>query len=113
MDKQRKDFIAKLNIKCPPEYRKRYEDLLAKYHDVFSKDEYDLGWMEKVSHRIKLKHDKPIYTKQFKIPFAHQESIHEFVKDMLDRKLIEVSRSRYNSLIFCVKKKDGSVPIRH
>ena len=107
-DKQRKDFIAKLNIKCPPEYRKRYEDLLTKYHDVFSKDEYDLGWTEKVSHRIKLKHDKPIYTKQFKIPFAHQESIHEFVKDMLDRKLIEVSRSRYNSPIFCVKKKDGS-----
>ena len=27
---------------------------------------------------------------------------------MLDRKLIEVSRSRYNSPIFCVKKKDGS-----
>ena len=107
-EKQRKDFIAKLNIKCPPEYRKRYEDLLVKYHDIFSRNEYDLGWTEKVSHRIKLKHDKPIYTKQFKIPFAHQQSIHEFVKDMLDRKLIEVSRSRYNSPIFCVKKKDGT-----
>ena len=81
---------------------------MVKYHDVFSKDDYDLGWTDKVSHRIKLKHNKPIFTKQFKIPFAHQESIHDFVKDMLDRKLVEVSRSRYNSPIFCVKKKDGS-----
>ena len=92
-DKQRKDFIAKLNIKCPPEYRKRYEDLLVKYHHVFSKDEYDLGWTEKVSHRIKLKHDKPIYTK-FRSP--------------IKRVSMNSSKSRYNSPIFCVKKKDGS-----
>ena len=46
--------------------------------------------------------------KQFKIPLPHQEIIQEFVEEMLDRKLIEVSRSRYNSPIFCVKKKNGS-----
>ena len=107
-EKQRKDFIARLNIKCLPKYRKAYEELMVKYHDVFSKDDYDLGWTDKVSHRIKLKHNKPIFTKQFKIPFAHQQSIHDFVKDMMDRKLVEVSRSRYYSPIFCVKKKDGS-----
>ena len=27
---------------------------------------------------------------------------------MLDKKLIEMARSRYNSPIFCVKKKDGN-----
>ena len=99
-EKERVEFLNKINLKCPPEYRKRYEDLFSKYHDVFSKDEYDLGWTDKVSHRIKLKHDQPIHTKQFSIPYPHQEILKEFVADMLDRKLIEVSRSRYNSPIF-------------
>ena len=107
-EKERAEFLKKITLKCPPEYRKRYEDLFLKYHDVFSKDEYDLGWTDKVSHRIKLKHDQPIHTKQFCIPYPHQEILKEFVADMLDLKLIEVSRSRFNSPIFCVKKKNWS-----
>ena len=35
--------------------------LIGDYHDVFSKDEYDLGYTDKISHRIKLKHSKPIH----------------------------------------------------
>ena len=103
-----KEFLEKIDLRCPAEYRTKYHQLFLKYHDVFSKNEYDLGWTDKVSHRIKLKHDRPIHTKQFKIPLPHQEIIQEFVEEMLDRKLIEVSRSRYNSPIFCVKKKNGS-----
>ena len=106
-DEARK-FLEKIDLRCPAEYRTKYNQLFLKYHDVFSKNEYDLGWTDKVSHRIKLQHDRPIHTKQFKIPLPHQEIIQEFVEEMLDRKLIEVSRSRYNSPIFCVKKKNGS-----
>ena len=101
-------FLERITLKCPPEYRVKYHQLFLKYHHIFSKDEYDLGWTDKVSHRITLEHNRPINTKQFKIPMPHQEIIQEFVDDMLDRKLIEVSRSRYNSPIFCVKKKNGS-----
>ena len=99
-------FLRQINLKCPTEYRQRYNNLFSEFHDVFSKTEYDLGWTDKVSHRIRLKHNRPINTKQFKIPFPHQQIIHEFVEDMLDKKLIEVSRSRYNSPIFCVRKKN-------
>ena len=103
-----KEFLEKIDLRCPAEYWTKYHQLFLKYHDVFSKNEYDFGWTDKVSHRIKLQHDRPIHTKQFKIPLPHQEIIQEFVEEMLDRKLIEVSRSRYNSPIFCVKKKNGS-----
>ena len=99
-------FLRQINLKCPIEYRQRYNNLFSEFHDIFSKTEYDLGWTDKVSHRIRLKHNRPINTKQFKIPFPHQQIIHEFVEDMLDKKLIEVSRSRYNSPIFCVRKKN-------
>ena len=102
------EFLEKIDLRCPAEYRTKYHQLFLKYHHIFSKNEYDLGWTDKVSHRIKLQLDHPIHTKQFKIPLPHQEIIQEFVEEMLDRKLIEVSRSRYNSPIFCVKKKNGS-----
>ena len=100
-------FLEKITLKCPKEWTAEYRKLILKYHDVFSKSEYDLGWTDRVSHKIRLKHEKPINNKQFKIPLPHQEIIEEFVADMLDKKLIEVSRSRYNSPIFCVKKKNG------
>ena len=106
--KAAREFLEKINLKCPPEQRLKYHKLFLEYHDVFSKNEYDLGWTDKVSHRINLEHNRPIHTKQFKIPLPHQEIIQEFVEEMLDKKLIELSRSRYNSPIFCVKKKNGS-----
>ena len=81
---------------------------MEEYYDVFSKHEYDLGWTDKVSHQIKLNTDIPINVKQFKIPIPHQKIIAEFIEDMLSKKLIEMARSRYNSPIFCVKKKNRS-----
>ena len=63
-----REFLEKIKLKCPPEYRLKYHKLFLEYHDVFSKNEYDLGWTDKVSHRINLEHNRPIHTKQFKIP---------------------------------------------
>ena len=102
------NFIKRLKINCPDQYKDKYIKLLCEYHDVFSKDEYDLGWTDRISHRIKLDTDKPINNKQFRIPLPHQKVISEFITEMLDKKLIETARSRYNSPIFCVKKKDGN-----
>ena len=104
-----KKFKDKAVIKCPKEFRKRYEDLLLDYIDVFAHSDYDLGFTDKVSHKIVLKTDKPIYRKQFKIPLAHQEVIEGYVKDMLQANIVEVARSKYNSPIFCVLKKNGKL----
>ena len=82
-------------------------DLILKYHDCFTKDKYDLGRDTSVKHCIRLNTKKTIYTKQFRIPYKHQEVIEEFIQKMLYKKLIEVSRSRYNSTIFYVKKSNG------
>ena len=65
-----KDFIGKLQLDCPDKYKDKYIGLCVKYHDVFSKDEFDLGFTDRISHRIKLKHNNPIHQKQFKIPLA-------------------------------------------
>ena len=102
-------FKNKANIKCPGAFKSAYEQLLLDYIDIFAHSDYDLGFTDKVSHKITLKTDKPIYRKQFKIPLAHQEVIENYVKDMLQANIIEVARSRYNSPIFCVTKKNGKL----
>jgi hypothetical protein len=87
--------------------KKRYMDLLVEHNDVFSLEKSDLGRSNTLLHEIHLKTPEPIYVKQFKIPEAHQDYLQEQVKEWLKLGIIQSSRSRYNSPLFLVAKKDG------
>ena len=50
-----------------------------------------------------------MYVKQLKIPDAHREVIEKHVKEWLALGIVEPARSRYNSPIFWVGKKDGTL----
>jgi len=102
------DWLKKIHLSAPQEYNPRYQALFQKYRDVFSQDEFDLGWTDTVKHSIQLRNNNPIFIKQFCIPFAHQKVINNFVDDMLNKGLIESTRSKYNSPIFCIQKKNGT-----
>ena len=105
------DFIGNLLIQTDnSEAKKKYEELCYKFHDVFSKSSDDLGRCSFISHEIKLKPDRsdPVHIKQFPIPMAHREVIHDWVDKLLAQGAIELSRSAYNSPIFCVPKKDSN-----
>jgi hypothetical protein len=74
--------------------------------DALSIDKYDLGLAKDIKHKIHLKMQDPVYRKQFKILEAH----HQFIEQILDEWLklgVKRSNSLYNSLIFCVPKKQG------
>jgi len=60
-------------------------------------------------HEIALKTEEPIYVKQFKIPDAHRQEVERHVLEWLKLGVIQPARSRYNSPIFAVMKKDGGV----
>jgi hypothetical protein len=60
-------------------------------------------------HEIALKTQEPIYVKQFKIPDAHRKEVEDHVLEWLKLGVIQPARSRYNSPIFAVLKKDGNV----
>ena len=47
--------------------------------------------------------------KQFKIPDAHMEEVEKHVVEWLKLGVIEPARSKYNSLIFAVTKKNGGI----
>jgi transposase InsO family protein/ribonuclease HI len=77
---------------------------------VCSKDKFDLGFTDVIKHSIRMKNDVPLHSRQFRVPFEHEKMLHEYVDELLKKGAIEVSRSPYNSPIFCVAKK---VPQNH
>ena len=109
MDAQ--ELKSKLNLNVPPAERAAYEQLILDNHDVFSKDKNDLGRANNFEHHISMKSDDPIYRKQFPIPHAHQHVLHEQVQEWLKLGVVQPSRSRYNSPMFLVPKKDGGLRV--
>jgi hypothetical protein len=108
---EKKKYIlnnAKLNV--PEEFRQRYMDLLLKYHEVVSSSKYDLGKCTTSMHDIKLKTEDPIYIKQFRIPEAQREAVQKPIEELL-KLVVRPSRSKFNSPIFVVNKKDGGMRI--
>jgi hypothetical protein len=49
--------------------------------------------------------ERPVHQRQFRVPFAHEDVLYEYVDQLLKSGAIEVSRSPYNSAVFCVAKK--------
>ena len=96
---------AQINV--PDKYRDRYMQLLKKHHAVFSRDKSDLGRSDLIQHEIHLKSEDPIYVKQFKMPDVHRDYLEEQVKEWLKLGIVQPTRSRYNSPMFLVNKKDG------
>ncbi len=70
-------------------------------------EKFDLGQTDTLMHEIALKTEEPIYVKQFKIPDAHRQEVERHVLEWLKLGVIQPARSRYNSPIFAVMKKDG------
>ena len=60
-------------------------------------------------HEILLKTDEPIYVKQFRIPDAHHNEVEKHVTEWLKMGVVQPARSKYNSPIFAVAKKNGGI----
>jgi len=106
----KRQFI-KSNVKLhvPEQFQQKYLNFLLKHHEAISQDKFDLGRTDTLMHEIALKTTKPIYVKQFKIPNAHRQEVEKYVLEWLKLGIIQPARSRYNSPIFAVMKKDGNV----
>ena len=107
---KRKFLVENANLQDLPENeRKLYLDLILKHHSIFSTDKNDLGRCNLLQHEILLKSKEPVYVKQFRIPDAHREAIEKQVAEWLKLGIVQPTRSRYNSPIFVVTKKDGGI----
>jgi hypothetical protein len=103
--KEKKVLKERLQALAEEPWRQQYLDLMLRYHDVCSKDKFDLGCADVIEHSIVMEDERTAHQRQFRVPFAHEEVLYESVDKLLKSGAIEVSRSLYNSAVFCVAKK--------
>lgn len=104
------EFIRKTaKILAPAEETEEYLRLLTEFHDVFSRSKEDLGCTDSLEHRIRLKDPSPVYQKQFRLPENHKQALEKLVLSWVKMGIVRHARSRFNSPMFMVSKKDGSL----
>ena len=108
-ERKRKFILENVKLQVPEQFQQQYLEVLLRHHEAISEDKFDLGRTDTLMHEIALKTQEPIYVKQFKIPDAHRKEVESHVLEWLKLGVIQPARSRYNSPIFAVMKKDGNV----
>ena len=62
-----------------------------------------------IEHEIKLKDSDPVSIPARRLPYSQRKEIDQQVQELLEKNIIEPSRSPYASPVIPVKKKDGSL----
>jgi hypothetical protein len=109
--KEKKVLKERLQVLAEEPWRQQYVDLMLRYHDVLSKDKFNLGCADVIEHSIVMEDERPVHQRQFRVPFAHKEVLYEYVDKLLKSGAIEVSRSPYNSQ--CSAWRRSSFPMQH
>jgi hypothetical protein len=109
-DEQIHQLVKDSNIKS--EAKKQLEQLLREYRTQLSlgfSDSQPAGSFFFIPHKIKLTHNNPIWTPQFRRSHKEEEILNKQVLDMFQQGVIEKSASsEYNSPAMVVPKKDGT-----
>jgi Reverse transcriptase (RNA-dependent DNA polymerase) len=107
---KKKQFIVEnVKLQVPEQYQQQYLKLLLQNHKAISQDKFDLGRTNNLMHEIAFKMSEPIHVKQFKIPDAHWKEVEQHILEWFKLGVIQLTHSCYNSPIFAVMKKDGTI----
>jgi transposase InsO family protein len=93
----------------PLEDRKRLEQILHDFNDVFSKSKFDIGVARNTKHNIDTGDAPPISSNPRRVPIGIEEKVDQLVDQLLDHEIIRPSCSPWNSPIVVVAKKDGDI----
>jgi len=103
------NMISEVDPTVPRPIQDQLRDILYHYTSIFSKNEWDLGWTELVSHHIDTGDYRPIKQTMRRYPFNHLQAIDKHLDDMLQQGVIEEANSPWSSNVVLAKKKDGTL----
>lgn len=98
-----------LALPLPPAVKNALWQIVLRNHDAFSAGPFDLGHNTEMPMSVNMRNDEPVHVKQFPIPWAHRGYLDGYVDELLKKGCIEASKSPYNSPVFGVPKKDGTI----
>jgi hypothetical protein len=98
--KKKKVLKERLQLLAEEPWRQQYIILMLRYHNVCSKDKFNLVCADVIEHSIIMEDERPVNQRQFRVLFVHEEVLYEYMDKMLKSGAIKVSRSLYNSTVF-------------
>ncbi|XP_038141331.1 uncharacterized protein LOC119783754 [Cyprinodon tularosa] len=99
------------NSPIPEEWKRRFQQKLAKRQKVFSLHEWDVGCAKGVEHHIRLHDSRPFRESSRRLAPADIDDVRRHIQQLLAAGIITESRSPYASPIVVVRKKNGSIRI--
>lgn len=101
------DFDSNLTI----EQKAKVLNVLRKWEEVFSKNEYDLGHCTTMKHTIPVTDSTPFKERFRRIPAGMYGELKSWLHDMLKNDVIRESNSPWASSVVICRKKDNSIRV--
>ena len=89
--------------------RQSATDLILKYKEVFVGEDGQVGFTDKVAHKIDVIDSKPIRSRPYKTSGAERDELDRQIQQLLKDGKIEPSDSPWASPVIMVQKKDGTM----
>uniref|UniRef100_A0A1I7U677 RNA-directed DNA polymerase n=1 Tax=Caenorhabditis tropicalis TaxID=1561998 RepID=A0A1I7U677_9PELO len=99
------------HAKVSEEERAQLAKLIDEFHDVFSKNSYDLGSSETEPVHIYTNTEVPVKGRPYRVPVKYQAELEKHINSLLRSSRITESNTPWTSPIVLVKKKNGSLRV--
>ncbi|EGT45949.1 hypothetical protein CAEBREN_01577 [Caenorhabditis brenneri] len=99
------------HAKVSDKERKDLASLIEEYHDVFSKNAYDLGSSTTDPVHIYTNTEVPVRARPYRVPVKYQAELEKHINSLIKSGRITESNTPWTSPIVLVKKKNGSLRV--
>jgi hypothetical protein len=88
-----------------PKLKFKFEKIITENTNIFALEDEPLTTNNFYKQKLRVTDNVPVYTRNFRTPFALKDELNNQVKDLIKNNVIEPSISEYSSPIFLVPKK--------
>lgn len=96
-------------VDCSEKEIRQLRDVFTDFSESFQMDDLDVGYAERVKHKVPLLDDVPVAQTFRRIPPTQLEEVRQHIQELLEKDIIQPSYSPYAAPIVLVRKKNGDL----